>query len=152
MTKSFYKMLLSIFNFFGILNLKVTNSGLIRNSKMCVAMNFIKFLIVLFYNKYFKTVIDVHFSADYPSYDLTTFAEVFFSVHSDYMFFNTIMFILLQIWKRKDISQVVNEMLLLRILFIRKYKVAEKLYNQIERRCMRDILLFFLATIGVFFE
>lgn len=150
MTNFFYRILLTVFNLFGILNLKVTKTESIRNSKLFVSMNFAKLIILLWYNNFFKTVIDGHYLADYPSNELTTFAEVFFSVNSDYMMFNTIMFLSLQIWKRKDIFNVIEEMMHFRNLFIQKYKVAEKLYNQVERRCMKDILLFLFVTLGVF--
>lgn len=150
MTKLFYRILLAVLNLFGILNLKVTNSGLIRNSKLCVTMNFVKAMIIMYFNNYFKTVIYDHFLTDYPSYELTTFAEFFFAGNTVFMYFNTIMLILLQIWKRKDILKVIEEMLLLKSLFIKKYKVAEKHYNQIERICIRDILLFFFGTFVVF--
>lgn len=150
MTKIFPKILLIVFNFFGILNLKVTKSGLIKNSKLCVALNVAKVVILLCFKDYFKTVINNHLLSDYPLYELTTFAEIFFSVHTDYMFLNTVMFICLQIWKSEDILQVLNEMMILRNLFMQKYKVAEKLYNQMESRCMRDVAFFFIVTIGVF--
>ena len=149
MAKLFYRILLKVFNFFGILNLKVTSSGSIRISKQCIAMNIAKVIIILYFNDYFQSLIDVHYLAEYPSYELTSFAEVFFSGHTDYMYFNTVMFILLQIWKRKDILSFIEEMVLLRRLFIQNYKVAEELHIQIERRCMRDIIIFFIFTMGV---
>ena len=150
MSKLICKILIKILNFFGILNLKVTKYGLLRNSKLCLIMNVAKVVIILYYYEYMKTIIDDHLIADYLSSELTKFAEIFFSLHTDYMYFNTIMFILLQIWKRNEILNVLNEMLILRSLFLRKYKAAEKLYNQIEKRCLRDVLLFFFITIGIF--
>lgn len=143
----FHSILLYFFNTIGLLSLKSsTINGVItlKNSNFHAILNCFKAFILFYYKNLVVQLMDDCFN-DGLEIQFSKFSNATYYASGNILMLSSLANILVQLWRKDDIVNLLNDILKFKNVSIQNFKLGESFYQEFKRKCIKDVLLLIVA-------